>query len=192
MRKIVKFAIISLVAVICVVAALFFVKHNVYKVMFYREVKLTKKFWSIIIQENSRPEDIKPYLPQKALSNLNSEFYSFKIWFADHGPVIPSIKLLKSFGAGYLYKTDNRHTVKTKDVAVAFRYNGAVQLLQAAVIEEGGVLKLFPSLSLNDCSWNPDYNNDGVIDREDLLMAKKRDIRSRPPWDSKIRPPYRN
>ena len=73
-----------------------------------------------------------------------------------------------------IYRTVNKRSYRTKDLGVIFKCGNERQKLHAVIVKENGEYRLSPSLSLDNCMWSPDLNDDGIVDNLDVIIAKKK------------------
>jgi hypothetical protein len=123
------------------------------------------------MRENGPTANWKSRLSNDAKKRDDWIFYGFKVWFIDFGSDPPSPQLLSFEHASNPIQSDNR--ADTSRVAVTFKYAGVSQRLHAVVRQTNTGLVLYPSLSLDNCSWSPDHNGDGNVDRMDVKLAQE-------------------
>ncbi len=140
---------------------------------FYQEVQFVKSFWAETMKEDVPTDNWKSKLSDTAKSRGDSLFYGLKVWFIDFGPAPPSPHFLSFEDAGYISFWPRDSSTVTSNIAVVFKYTGTSQRLHATVFQTGNVRTLFPSLSLDNCSWSPDHNGDGKVDKADVVLAQK-------------------
>jgi hypothetical protein len=171
-HKYLKYLVIF--SVIFILAGFLVLRYQYY-FRYYDEIKFAREFWTLLITEDNPTEQWKNYLNKYALDRgADAIFYGLKVWFIDFSPVSPDEDLLRGEYASRIYETIDGQTLETDVVGVEFKYGDESQRLHAAVKKENGQFKLYPSLSLDNCFWSPDVDENGVIDQKDVELAKQK------------------
>ncbi len=170
MKKIIHILTILL---LILVTGYFILRYQFY-FKYYDEVEFTRAFWTAVIENDTPSEELKKYLQTDITDRFNSNFYAVKVWFVTFGPVEPDSNLLRAENASMIYRTTNKEKCQTTDICVIFKYGDERQRLHAVLIKKNGEYRLSPSFSLDNCLWSPDYNNDGIVNNTDVIIAKNR------------------
>ncbi len=90
--------------------------------------------------------------------------------FYDFGPIQQSPGLLKFNYARRIERSTDPGYYPSNGIAVSFKYG--YEGKEVIVLVNDGQRIFYPYLNLDNCLWNPDKNNDGILDQRDIELAK--------------------
>jgi hypothetical protein len=169
-----KKIIYIIIILLLIFASGYFTLRYQFYLRYYDEIIFTKTFWTEVIKNDTPSKELLKYLRSDCIDRFEHNFYAYKVWFITFSPTKPDSKLLKAENASMIYRTTNNKRYQTTDIGVTFKYGDERQTLQVVLIKENGQYRLCPSLSLDNCMWSPDLNEDGIVDNFDVIIAKNK------------------
>ena len=126
------------------------------------EIRITKNFLkSTITLDNPSQE----WLSQCKSPNPIRIFFIFKVWFTKAG-VTPGM-----IDWGYLEFPVSR---LDNDIFIDLKYGWNLPSIECRITETNGRSLIMAGFPLNNCLFYPDYNDDGVVDMKDVILAKNK------------------
>lgn len=97
-------------------------------------------------------------------------FFSFKVWFAENGVTTQELRQAQATGS---QTRDGAHAPGRFD-DVEIDYRPPLPIIGVRIVHQGDAKGFFPRFPLNNCLFQPDQNGDGVLDMQDVELARIR------------------
>ena len=157
--KIAYALIFSLVLLFCF--AVFKYKDNF---QYYSDIKIAKDFFRSTITNPKPPEDLVEILGERCKKDPEAFFYFFKIWFIE--AEISDFDLKTAYIEYPVHKDGNR-------VIFNLYYKMGMPEILCDISNENNHKSFCAMFQLNNCLFDPDYNNDNKLDSLDVNLAKE-------------------
>jgi len=125
------------------------------------ELRASKNFLKAIITQDTPSQE---WMSQCNYHNPSLVFFTFKVWFTEK-EVTPGM-IDWSYIDFPVSQLNNANFLELK-------YGRNLPIIECRVTEANGRYLIRPNFPLNNCLFNPDYNNDGVVNMADVILAKK-------------------
>ncbi|MCP4346466.1 MAG: hypothetical protein GY795_13175 [Desulfobacterales bacterium] len=157
--------LIAIAVIATLLLTTYLVRTYRYHIVYRNELFLAKSFLTTII-DNEIPSDNWLNSLGKGLGrNPQTVFYYFKIWFEESGT---SKKDIES-SLAMIYPFEDKSKIR-----IELKYKkGKPEIVVNAYIENGE-RKIDAFFPLNNCLFNPDYNDDGKTDLIDAEISRRK------------------
>jgi hypothetical protein len=133
-------------------------------VVYYHDIKFMKSFFITTINKNVPPKYWKALLGTRLRENPDEAFYFFKIWFIEAGVSEYDLRFPYPISA---FKDDER-------TRLDFFYGRHQPIIQCLIYHDNQRRIIDAYFPLNNCLFDPDYNNDGIVNMQDVKLAQQR------------------